>query len=659
MPTYQGFLIEAPAQTKRIPRKCVVLSGATLGDKVSKKDGQLIEAPAYTKRVPRRCVLLSGAILGDKKSADGSAKQGMIIEAPAYSKRLPRRCIVLSGALMSDKPDEYIKITQKPGFKVRPFVLDDSGGVVHVLVATPTHVYRAQDCTLNIDRSSIDNVSYTVLVNGVQAIKGDSIAKNFNIVLANSALTYGTNAVKVDLLYKDGTTDSVSAVIVKEKPQRVQVERTFHSYDGGYVMNGTMAINDSVVTNTTGSMTTTSYTSVNLNRYAGINRVVLNGVGPSALFSFDGRVTWQSYSAGKWTTVAPTMANAVPQGVVNSMGAADWAKAFTATQLDIMVFLGSAAYSLKTINIELPENTGPRISASLTSKTITRTPVVLSATITDVDGDNISYNVQINGVDVIPWTSLAVGPASVTLPITPAMLKLGSNVVQIFAKDDTDYEKGPYTVSSLPLYVDYINNNPCATVILTKKGLQAALDDVDHDMADARVYLNSHVIREYGGYRPTPFVITETFPRAYIEYGKINTVWIEVKDSFGGENYWEGEFIGDYDNLIFLDANGAILSDDSGATIKIADLGLQESGATTKGHLLKVHNSTLDVATGFTISQKAKLTTDMKFSATPQGPYYSTLPLPSMNPGDTYNFYVEVTTDPAATLPESVHIEVK
>ena len=659
MATYQGILIEAPTQTRRVPRRCVVLSGTFPGDKISKKDGMVVESPAYSLRIPRKCVVLSGMTLGSKPSTEGTVKQGIVIEAPQYSRRLPRRCVVLSGALMSDKPDEYIKVTQRPGFKVRPFVLDDTGGVVHVLMANPTHVYRAQDCTLNIDRSSIDSVSYTVLVNGTQALKGDSVAKNFNIVLASTALAYGTNAVKVDLLYKDGTTDSVSAVVVKEKPQRIQVERTIHSYDGGYTMLGTMAMNDSLITQSSGTLVTTNTTSINLSKYAGINRVTLNGIGPSALFSFDGRLTWQSYASGKWTTVTPTAANAIPQGTVNSMVAADWAKAFSQTQLDIMVFLGSTANTLKTIVVDLPENTGPRISASLTAKTITRTPVLLSATINDVDGDNISYNVQINGVDVIPWTSLAVGPASVTLPITPAMLKLGSNVVQIFAKDDTDYEKGPYTISSLPLYVDYINNNPCATVILTKKGLQATIDDVDHDMADARVYLNSHVIREYGGYRPTPFVITETFPRAYIEYGKINTVWIEVKDSFGGENYWEGEFIGDYDNLIFLDANGAILSDDSGATIKIADLGLQESGATTKGHLLKVHNSTLDVATGFTISQKAKLTTDMKFSATPQGPYYSTLPLPSMNPGDTYNFYVEVTTDPAATLPESVHIEVK
>lgn len=87
----------------------------------------------------------------------------------------------------------------------------------------------------------------------------------------------------------------------------------------------------------TGTMTTTSTTSISLTGYSGIMSINIVDNNCKYLVSFDGRVTWKSFSNGAWSTVIPD--NIAVQGMtsatVNALTPIQWGQVFSKTQLDL------------------------------------------------------------------------------------------------------------------------------------------------------------------------------------------------------------------------------------------------------------------------------------------------------------------------------------
>jgi hypothetical protein len=116
---------------------------------------------------------------------------------------------------------------------------------------TPTHVYNGQNSTVVVGAQYADpnDIAYRVLINGAEysTWTGYSADRTYTKVIPFANLVNGNNTIRVEAQSAIGDSGYAEVTVIKEVPQRLTVDRTFLSYDGGYIaenvaLNGTAKV---------------------------------------------------------------------------------------------------------------------------------------------------------------------------------------------------------------------------------------------------------------------------------------------------------------------------------------------------------------------------------------------------------------------------------
>ncbi|MFA6867340.1 MAG: hypothetical protein WCR54_07475, partial [Clostridia bacterium] len=180
----------------------------------------------------------------------------------------------------------------------------------------------------------------------------------------------------------------------------------------------------------------------------------------------------------------------------------------------------------------------PVVSLSFDSSSVHNGNVILSGSISDPNGDYVSYRVLNNGSEIKPWESISNPTANINFTIQNDLLIMGSNNITVEFKDN--FKGGQ--LGSWNGLIDVLDNNPTATVTVTPISshyedivVNATLDDVDMDNISYKISLNGKQIFPVIGFTtPTiaPINITDySIPNTLLNLGS-NIIEIEYKDNF-------------------------------------------------------------------------------------------------------------------------------
>jgi hypothetical protein len=247
----------------------------------------------------------------------------------------------------------------------------------------------------------------------------------------------------------------------------------------------------------------------------------------------------------------------------------------------------SVAY-IKSINITLPTNLAPTITnVTLTPSTLHSGNAVLTATISDPEGDDIQYRVTVNGTtEVTPWTALATEPQELSAIIPFDSGPVGTNSISIQASDGAT-EATPFTT-----YITRSNDNPTITGVLTGNILSADVGDIEGDTVRYKVQVNGVDTQDWTEPTSPPVHIDYTIPRHMINIGVPNSVVITAEDSNEGIGSCTFDFVGQYCGLMFTDEQGEFYSDDQGNTISYINLGTFLVGTSSEPKAVIMKNLT-------------------------------------------------------------------
>lgn len=125
-----------------------------------------------------------------------------------------------------------------------------------------------------------------------------------NFTVTPSVLSTGNNPCRISYDYPNGEAEYLDFEIFKEEPKRLQVERLFRHYEGGYdgerqnaiqrftgVYPGFMVPEGQIST----LITTTQFTRIDLRKYLSIQGVNIDAKGAKIAVSFDEGQTWKTW----------------------------------------------------------------------------------------------------------------------------------------------------------------------------------------------------------------------------------------------------------------------------------------------------------------------------------------------------------------------------
>jgi hypothetical protein len=328
--------------------------------------------------------------------------------------------------------------------------------------------------------------------------------------------------------------------------------------------------------NTYDVITTSDNTAFQLKGYCNINQITATATsGCKFLISFDNRKTWLSYNtaSSSWTTVLNAESNIYSKGMtteeINALTSTIIKQVYKRTQLDFMIAITSDD-SFTNITLTLPPNNAPVISNLVLSNTEThKDDVNVSCDITDIDGDDITYNAYFNGGTDSITSGFIEGESfidshNITFMLNFKDFKIGTNKVDVVMTDS----KGASNTKTF--YVTRKNETPVITGILNNNIYTALIDDADGDNIKYRVLLNDEEVKEWSDFEPVPLSFSYEIPRDKIKFGVINYLVIEYVDD-GDEdtvNKLSEEFVGSYYGLLFTDNTGSFYSDSLGNAVK-------------------------------------------------------------------------------------------
>lgn len=299
---------------------------------------------------------------------------------------------------------------------------------------------------------------------------------------------------------------------------------------------------------------------------------------------------------------------------------------------------------LNSITVALPPNTPPTVTnIVLTPDTTHNDDVVLTADISDAEGDDAYYHIVLNGVPLADYTSNGTS-YSISKTIPSSLLPIGTSSINIETYD------GDMHGTSCILYVTRTDEIPTITGILTGDYLTATIGDTDNDSVKYRILVNGIVKQDWSELISPPTTVSYRIPTQDIILNAQNNVTIEVQDNLGGAGSCVFDFVGQYCGLMFTDEAGDYYSDDKGETLKMLDFGnfLIKGASEIKPVIIKntIGGDSLQEVT-VSVNNISEEAADLKLSLTKESfANIDSIVLPvSLGYNDTYTIYVRASSD--------------
>lgn len=177
------------------------------------------------------------------------------------------------------------------------------------LTVTPTHLHKLPSVVITCESKSplplLGKCSLKIGNNDIITLNEDyEDVRYVNFTVTPSVLSTGNNLCRISYEYPDGEVEHLDFEIFKEEPKRLQVERLFRHYEGGYdgerqnaiqrfsgVYPGFMVPEGQPST----LITTTQFTRIDLRKYLSIQGVNIDAKGARILVSFDEGITWKTW----------------------------------------------------------------------------------------------------------------------------------------------------------------------------------------------------------------------------------------------------------------------------------------------------------------------------------------------------------------------------
>lgn len=302
---------------------------------------------------------------------------------------------------------------------------------------------------------------------------------------------------------------------------------------------------------------------------------------------------------------------------------------------------------LKSITVILPENYPPAITdIHITPDTTHNQDVVLTATITDAEGDEAFYRILVNGEPLTAYASNGSSyPIAETIPSD--RLIVGTNAIDIQTKDEGQ-EGTPYTV-----YVTRTNALPAVVGVLNRLDFTATIMDADGDFVRYRVKVNGEPRTEWTAYAIPPINVAYTLHKLDILVGYQNTLTLEVQDSLGEVAVTDFDFVGQYYGLLFEDQDGPF-ADDKGNVLRYLDFGVMIAGANSSPQAIKLSNTTGQNLQSLTVTadsmptipgmEQPEVTVEFDSTMDFTRPV-TTMPVLMLNDGSAADFWARLKTD--------------
>jgi len=230
----------------------------------------------------------------------------------------------------------------------------------------------------------------------------------------------------------------------------------------------------------------------------------------------------------------PTFAG--PMTAFNFITEEQWNTIFQKTQLDFKIALNTGDV-FSSLSATFTSNFPPTITdVVLAPSSLHSGDTTVSATIADPDGDNVKYQITVNGTITNAWTTLATSPVSVSAVLSVNSLPVGDSLILLEASDG---EK----TTSYETYITRTNDASTVSGILTKRKLEAVISDTDADTVRYRILLNGVVKQVWSDYLASPASIAYIMTSGIV-IGVENTLTVEVEDSLGGSGSADFSFVG-------------------------------------------------------------------------------------------------------------------
>ncbi|WP_312560828.1 discoidin domain-containing protein [Anaerospora sp.] len=177
------------------------------------------------------------------------------------------------------------------------------------LTVTPTHLHKLPSVIISCESKSpiplLGKCSLKIGNNDTINLNEDyEDVRHVTFTVTPSVLSTGNNLCRISYEYPDGESEHLDFEIFKEEPKRLQVERLFRYYEGGYTGERRNAIPKfskiypgfMVPEGQTSTLiTTTQFTRIDLRKYLSIQGVNIDAKGARILVSFDEGQTWKTW----------------------------------------------------------------------------------------------------------------------------------------------------------------------------------------------------------------------------------------------------------------------------------------------------------------------------------------------------------------------------
>lgn len=362
-----------------------------------------------------------------------------------------------------------------------------------------------------------------------------------------------------------------------------------------------------VTTTGEGSIASTDTTAINVQGYSGVNSLTITGdlsSGGKIAISFDKFLTYQSYDPINkiWQSITvdqvPTLG--MTMATVNALLFENYASIFARTQIDFYIYLKGTDY-ITNIVASLPPNGAPVIkNFKSTLDSIHAQDITITFDIIDNEEDSCTYEVSVNGVDILATTVVPDG-GNISLIIQNTSMIVGSNAVKVIATDS----RGASSTNTA--YITKNDSAPTFIGILTDNMYRVTIGDADNDMIKYKVTFNGIDMTSYGDLVQSPLQFTYVIDKRKILIGKTNTLIVTAMDSLGVTSTVEEDFIGTYYGILFEDSGSNFYSTDIGDVLKKLDFGTVISSQTSLTKELKILNKTNSGITGLRVSVPSSL----------------------------------------------------
>jgi hypothetical protein len=380
------------------------------------------------------------------------------------------------------------------------------------------------------------------------------------------------------------------------------------------------------------------------------------------LLSKDNRNTWWTYKKDSDTWQQVSINNIKTDGITQTdlynMTDVQFTEWFKRGYLDVAIWINeqsndtSSLPYLNSLIVNFPQNNYPIINNfNIYPNVVNRDNVLISAGISELEGDNFRYRIIINNT-ILDWSNWFDGETTnnILKTVDYNLFKEDVNTVILQVQDNRNT-----SINSYQKNVKMINNNPTFTTLSYDDFLVSGIiTDDDNDMVRYRILINNAQvypyvkdtgIKTYTDFLQTPYNFDYMFNSKNIIIGKQNNITIEVLDKFGG--IASSSFIvnGKYNNLMLKDNNGNYLSNDNGELLRYLIFG--NDGSIVNNSMIK--KVTLENEYSYTIydanisANKSNNDFDIWFNYNDNfDTYYENLNLGSILANSTKDFYIKV-----------------